>query len=512
MKKRVSDESIILLKNNLKSLERVEAYLRSHDWKVEIFIDVRTLVESLMAAEEVPKYILIGLEHPQKQVQHLPALISKHFGATLIAYFEKDSLNLLARAEKLGISYCVPPPISGPAVERILSKVRIDEERYAEYREKQERARRARLGDDPGKSPDKPGWGAPAVVTPAAAAEKGRTDLIFTDRNIGKAFSEVQKGAPSLAERELKAALDAFFSTFDELPEPPRKMDAESQGGIASDRKRSPTSGPDRITPGDPLDVFDPHWRKPLAKEAIAPKARRESARLARVGEFAPMAPDSLASFKELLNEAMRAIVDELVDPDDGLSLVTEVASMELVIRGQTTSLVGCAGKHSVRFLESLKKSMKRLAANSFLELKLSEPKSYKTPPFDFRRWAEEKCLTITVGVQERAAVGVATFNPGWIPQDILVQSSEEGLWRFSLEDLWVDVELDFEVHLHLPANKKFLRYLKKGGRLTASRKSRLKERGISEIHIRFLGVQDFDEFIKQYQFMKSVAGYCAEA
>ncbi len=222
---------------------------------------------------------------------------------------------------------------------------------------------------------------------------------------------------------------------------------------------------------------------------------------------------DQLLTIDDLLTEAMSFVVDVVVSPGDNqLShqryLVKEVASMDLVFRGQSSSLVGCAGSQSLLFMEELRKVLNHMLVDSSIELSVSYPVSMKMPTFDFHRWAAERCSTVALGSSEEIAVGVAALDLGQTPEGLLVPSSRAGYWRISLSKVWVDVVLDFEVHLHFPLNDKFLLYVKKGDSLTDDRKARLRDRGVNEVHVQFSRTEDVTTFLKQYQLIKSVGDY----
>lgn len=106
-------------------------------------MDPRTVVEEMSVVESLPKYALICLDHPHKSVATVPGILSKKFNIKVIGFFDKEAAGLGAAAAKMGAAYYLVPPMSGPAVERMINKVNLDEVRLAESQQKNLRKKKS---------------------------------------------------------------------------------------------------------------------------------------------------------------------------------------------------------------------------------------------------------------------------------------------------------------------------------------------------------------------------------
>jgi len=67
---------------------------------------------------------------------------------------------------------------------------------------------------------------------------------------------------------------------------------------------------------------------------------------------------------------------------------------------------------------------------------------------------------------------------------------------KIKLADLPIELPVSYEVYLHMPLNKKFLRYLRAGATLSQDQKDRLEENKIKHL---FLNESDAEAYRRQY-------------
>jgi hypothetical protein len=66
------------------------------------------------------------------------------------------------------------------------------------------------------------------------------------------------------------------------------------------------------------------------------------------------------------------------------------------------------------------------------------------------------------------------------------------------LDDLVVNVPLEFNLYMYMPVNQKYVLYTPKGSRLYQEQKSRLEGKGIKDLHMLRAEVQDLSRFKAQ--------------
>lgn len=125
---------VVILKTKPQSLKQAEQFLRNRKWQV---IATTTLRDAIAAViQRQPDFIMVAADHPNKKVRILPKLIGQAFPVKVVGFVETSSSMAMSVLHEMGLEYNVFPPVSGPAIERTILKIKKDDERREQEKQK----------------------------------------------------------------------------------------------------------------------------------------------------------------------------------------------------------------------------------------------------------------------------------------------------------------------------------------------------------------------------------------
>lgn len=130
----IERKSILIIKAPAHNLRPVEHYLEKRSFKVFVEHDIKMAM--LKLAEVQPSIIFLAWDHPNLKIMDLPQQMAQVTKATIIPYtmgFTKDDVRKL---DACAMNPKLYPPISGPAIERLVAKfVKIEIRKNSDYDE-----------------------------------------------------------------------------------------------------------------------------------------------------------------------------------------------------------------------------------------------------------------------------------------------------------------------------------------------------------------------------------------
>ncbi len=104
--------------------------MRNRNWVVGSSTNLREALAYII--QKNPQYVLITADHPNKKVRMLPKMLVQAFPVRIIGFAEKGSGNSTKFLQEMNLEYNLYPPVSGPAIERMVLKIKKDEEQRAQ--------------------------------------------------------------------------------------------------------------------------------------------------------------------------------------------------------------------------------------------------------------------------------------------------------------------------------------------------------------------------------------------
>lgn len=121
---------LIILKAKPTSLKSAESFLRNRSWDLLTTTEVKKSLPAILAGKA--SYILLTVEHANANVMKLPQVINQNLKIPIIYFAEGLSPHGPALLNKLAYPYVIYPPVSGPAIERMILKYERDEKNRLE--------------------------------------------------------------------------------------------------------------------------------------------------------------------------------------------------------------------------------------------------------------------------------------------------------------------------------------------------------------------------------------------
>lgn len=370
--------TILILAANPRALVPAEQFLVNRGWLVTTTTDERVALSSLI--ERRPSFFMISMEHPNKKVRHLYRLLKQsHPELCVLLFGETNNLETYRLLSQTDHANKVPPPITGPAIERAVSRFLKE-----------------------------------------SAERRLREELYSRSMKIPRPEDRLVAG--------LRPERDES-----------RQIDGEVAGADA------PVSLSDLGMP----DLFDEFVVKSGPPRETLPEI---------VSNTACIVVES-SRFSGYLIAAMAGnrSFDE---------------SFIALIRDRLTAF--------------LRQNGETVQEGESFPLEIREVR--------FEAWAADYAEFLKKTVHEGQEIAFAFFPMTEVTPDI-GESVKENMVTVKLSDIAADIDVDFNLYLHLPANDRFFLYTPKGSALFADQKERLLRGGIRELHLRRDDVPAFKRY-----------------
>lgn len=199
--------SVLIIKSSVQAMGSAEAYLKNRQWEVGTAMAMKEALTYII--QKKPQIVLIDVDHPNKKMKMLPSILAQAFPVKIIVYAEFDSPSAREILREMNQIYSLFPPVSGPAIERMILKIR---------KEKGDGDKQTmRIKGDAVKS-------ARAALIELANSQEtggpGNPKIVQEGQGPGKKFSLVQEGPgsgvfntgiPQPAQAELSLNRGAFY-------------------------------------------------------------------------------------------------------------------------------------------------------------------------------------------------------------------------------------------------------------------------------------------------------------
>ena len=474
--------SIFILKSQLSSLGQAETFLRNRNWKVESSSNLRETLAYVI--EKKPQYVLITSDHPNPKVKGLPTLFIQALPVRVIGFSEKGSGASIRDLLALRLEYNLYPPVSGPAIERMILKIRKDEENRSREQEKQNAL--LAKGD---RSSD-------------SISFKGE---LLSEAELNQRFEQAKvalgkMAGPSTADSSEKSSSHAYtpdgFGSSNPN-QPAYRPQPASLEGNQNFTKNRPAYVPDDVTSDLPSILHQdvaPTFENQEYEKKQTPVMESEY-----IGRRGPK--NYTMTRTESENGAFSDSVI-LRGSQTALEETVNLKNIEKVCKVSNTTHVACILIRSLRFSGYLVCALgeNRKLDKSFLDLiqkrlflflrangekvKEEDNLTCQIQEVEFADWALEEAEFLRKSVHDGDEIVMAYF-PTIELRTELEDSASEKMVQLNISDLKDDIPVEFDLYIFMPQNNKYLLYTPKGKPLYGPQKSRLREKGITHMHLR---------------------------
>jgi hypothetical protein len=479
-----SARTIVILKATPAPLRGSETFLANRGWIVRSTASLRDAITLVIT--ERPRFMLLCADHSNKKIQLLPKLISEAFKINIIAYTELDDNTGVAKLQELEVDHCMYPPISGPAVNRMLLRILKEEKDEAKDLAETEKVKAAANLDQSAQN----------ARDALSAILKDSEEKIpaASENSTSEAPVEVQSGdetSPLFA----SGSVDDFGNEVSEQLDPlnqPEENAADTMEPSFGDLKSQTEQAPAFAAKDN---LADTEVRGVDSEDAPAErfsKARKSESTFVR-GQR-PV-KEKIALITEATQKALDETAVKISKKGQAIGKVETVNNIACIVI-ETASfsgyLIAALGKNRSLdeiFMESVRKKLFNfLKAHGEIPDQEIETKAMtlKIQDIEFEDWALEQAEFLKKSIHGADADEVAmAFFPNDNTKIKLEASVSEKMLKLNVDEIREDTELEFDLYIYMPENKKYLLYTQQGMRLYENQKGRLKDKGITHIHLR---------------------------
>lgn len=537
--------SIFILKSQPTVLVQAESFLRNRKWVVGSSIRLKEALAYII--QKQPQYVFLSVDHPHKKVRILPKLLAQAFPCKVIAFAERGGQLSMSVMNEMGLDYNLYPPVSGPAIQRLVLKIRKDEE----LRTKGLGSDGKPLGSAEAKSeaPDMMtfkaegqnsgefAFDARSALSQLLASETGENSAEAMAAAAGVAYtgnmgqqgpgSGVGAGGIGYAGGPGTSGADPATATpeqqpgesFEDWAERMRKA-AMAQASAGGENSETPGNGfGDGSADSSNPETRDGNYNNRGGKNSPIMEsdyARREKKRGYRI-ESDPRYRKNDGNESIIVRGTQQAIddtVDLRGDPADEIAKATNVAC--ILIQGPRFSgYLVCAMGHDRkvdnRLIGSIQEKLISFLKANGEELKDDEVIDMKIQEVDFQDWALEQADFLRKSVHDGDEIAMAFFPTGNL-EARLEESASRKMLQMKLDELRDDTPLEFDLYIYMPENNKYLLYTPEGMPIYGQQKSRLRERGVTHMHLKKEAVQGVKKYRAQNFLNEKIAAYKAKA
>lgn len=493
-------KKVFVIKAKSNSLKPAENFLKNRTWEIISAHEMRVALATLFRHNI--DYAMIGVDHPHSHVLKLLDIINQTIKIPVILFAETMTPQAAHMLRTTKHPYVLFPPVSGPAIERMLLK--IEKDRSQQLQRTSETRFSDLLPDD--------STAIRISSTGPGAFDHSQMNGSFSEADIAKLFegdglspmmsatqeglksdilSLYQKGASSHSiseEQEGDSALSlsemqAGHGSAPLLSETQHAQPAASTSKSSSVRKGSTIDL--SLWPGTikPPSAASEKRHNPVGDSSFKPK-------IADAGGY-----DRQVRHKSLMENGTeaalaKAVVADATDtPPVAISSAksTNVGCFAVQSDGVSGVIVVAYGNDRIvdrKFANDLQDHLLIFMKENGLEFKIEDIINLKIEQVEFEEWSEREAVFLSKSIHAGCELALGFFI-NTSPKGRLEPSAQKHMLKMSLSEIRVDHSLEFDVYLYLPQNGKYIRYVGKSGNLSGLQRDKLTQKGVTELHVK---------------------------
>jgi hypothetical protein len=462
-------------------------------------------------------------------------MLAQAFTIKCVGFCEHNSGSSVRNLGELGLEYVLYPPVSGPAIERLILKIKKDEETRASKRASPSQdeasakgplsaeainnslnsdpdhadadsdslshfqgsslsgmAYTGHLGKEPEESGNKdasyiPGQGAPA--SGPGDYQPTHDDSVSNTQAPGESFEQ-------WAERMRNAA-----GAADNRKKPKGKNILQTGPGMGPGYRGGENSTNRGKAEGEVIE------------SEYTPKKKKKAYR------FETDSKQDLSNEKLIVRGAQTSLNQTVVQvkgfesedvvPIERASNIACITIESPRFSGYLVCALGKNRKIDEKFVEEVQRKLVKFLVDNGEPAKEKDTLSMKIQEVDFTEWALQEAEFLRTSVHNGDEIAMAFFPTNDLEVKLEVSASEK-MVKLSIDDLKEDAVVEFDLYIFMPGNNKYLLYTPQGMRFYGNQKNRLREKGVSHIHLRKESASSVKKYKAQNFLNEKIESYNA--
>lgn len=434
---------LFVVKAKEKSSTGFETFLKNRGWDVTATCDLK---EALAGLFNQPVHcVLVTVEHSNPKCLRLPTVIAQTLKVPVILFCEGLTPNGMSALRATGHPYTLGPTLSGPAIERMILKIERDQKAKG-------------TEDESGNFK----FGA-----------KGQTmeDIVHLFEGDGLAPMKSAEAGIGFRSQPGEEESNSFRSTGSNTMEGAGLGSAGGSGAISSEGGLSLTDLADILhePSSNELRYTEQHSAKPKLSPgdsaALLVRGVEHALSISSVQITATCDPHGPAPIHQCARVACFYVTSSN-------------------FKGSLVVAFGTGRDVDLDFVANIKTFFTGYMHKQGIATDFSELPDFRLNEVSFENWSLEHAMFLRKSVHYDQEIAVSFF-PHQDETSPLELSAEAHMSKMKLDEIRHDVNLEFDIYLHFPINKKYIRYAAKGRNMMSEQRSRISAGGITHVHIR---------------------------
>ncbi|MBC7421311.1 MAG: hypothetical protein H7328_11335 [Bdellovibrio sp.] len=494
---------LLFIKSPLHNLKAIETFLSRRNYEVIIETDIK---EGLVKVIELQaEFVFIALDHTNPQIMSVPKILAQSTLAYVIPYVQTNSKEAIRKLEFSGFSHKIYPPLSGPAIERLVLKLLKESGLGADSEAKQKRGTGQKSKEEMIQIKSKILESLDKENTNSQDAEIANNGVLIQKGTRGELLKsknkELQRLTKNILSENHKEQLknnfnDKVRSSLEDMIETYKDFSGETEkSGVAVDLEKSLT------------DSIAPHLKDSSLnlKTFVSKQSQSADSSFQEIEQSTNSSINSGLSPKILTNSVRDLIGNAPEESSLGHAEAPtanrfkqnhNICNNVYCLTVQSSAWCGYLVVYSdcqIDFSTSQSLFKDWLTGNldHLTDLEDTEQFEIEIAHADFKSWAKENADHYESVGSENNEILLSFFSID--PRSLIIDMNESELIEIPLQIIPVDKELTFSVYLHLPENKKYLLYTRTKQALSSSQQRRLTDKNIDKLYTP-------QEFEKEYR------------
>lgn len=218
---------------------------------------------------------------------------------------------------------------------------------------------------------------------------------------------------------------------------------------------------------------------------------------------------------ESIILKGTKQALDETVQVNDGqvISDVSDSSQVACIVvesekfNGYLIAALGKNRKMDGKFIKSIQEKLFKFLKDNGETVTEKENLNLKIKKIEFEDWAIEYAEFLKKSVHNGDEIAMAFFPVANVRTEV-GESASTTMASVKLAELEGDKNVEFNMYLYLPSNKKYILYTPKGGKFYANQKGRLEEKGIKEVHMLKSEVNDLSKYKAQNYLNNLIDNY----
>ena len=549
-KAKQNHSKVFVIKAKPTGLKSAENFLKNRTWDIISSADMKTALATLFRHHI--DYALIGVDHTHPHVLKLPDIIAQTIKIPVILFAETLTPQASQMLRQAKHPYVLFPPVSGPAIERML--LRIEKDRLAAVAAKNEEVRQGEAGAADNNANIRVAEGnggafAQNQMNSSFSLEDiaklfegdGQSQMhnATSDGNTGSLMSNMQGGAGG---QSMSGGMQAGHGAGGAM----NSTQAGANGGAMTGMNNSPTglghgvAMPDAATGGlhgalagqlggvgaaglsglqagastDPGAAKSASPQRNMSKIDISPKPATMPPRNSKSADENGVEPFSSGLMeaggyhRQIPNQSiLEAGTEHALMKSSALSMDapraiplaanSNVGCFAVESSGVSGVIVVAFGSDLVidkKFSHDLQDHLLLYMQENGIQFSIDDVMNLKIEQVAFEEWTQQEALFLRKSIHAGSELALAFFI-NTEPQGRLEQSIHNHMLKVNIDEIRADNSLEFDVYLYFPENQKYIRYVSKDGALSGNQWNRLTAGGVTEVHVKKEAESDISRY-----------------